>query len=174
MRGNRKQEDGVMEVRRMSKYFFNEANMISICPIEWEGKIVFRKISFAVPSEKWEGFKKSELFQNLNNYIENQGNFTNNFLYGAPKDTVKLEYKKAKDIFDNNTNPLVKDISVDEKGRVLQLREAKSPATLEMVQYYYYLGNYYKDKIDTKANMALCISAISTFVFIVFILLGLL
>lgn len=161
----------------MSRYFFDRANNIAVQKIKHDKRTVYRKIIFAVPEEKWEEFKNSELSQKLYAYIQSQstqGEFHNLIQGELTKETAESENVKAKDIFNANTNPQIKDIVVDERGEVLKLRDAEEPATLEMIQYYYHLGNLYKDKIDTKANIALALAAISAFVSAASVVLNLL
>lgn len=87
---------------------------------------------------------------------------------------AKEENVKSKHIFESRLNPSVKAITADENGVTFHVKDASEPATLEMVQYYYHLGNIYKDRICTKANVAMACAAISTIVSTLSIIISLL
>lgn len=88
---------------------------------------------------------------------------------------AKEENVKSKYIFERRMNPSVKYITEDDDGKkVHYLRDASEPATLEMVQYYYHLGNIYTDGVDTKANISIAVSIISAIVSITAIIVNLL
>lgn len=88
---------------------------------------------------------------------------------------AKEENVKSKHIFESRLNPSVKYITEDDDGKkVHYLRDASEPATLEMVQYYYHLGNIYTDGVDTKANISIAVSVISAIASITAIIVSLL
>lgn len=87
---------------------------------------------------------------------------------------AKEENAKSKEIFESRLNPNVKYITEDGNGKkVHYLRDASEPATLEMIQYYYHLGNIYTDGVDTKANISIACSIISAIVSITAIIVSL-
>lgn len=79
---------------------------------------------------------------------------------------MKLAYREnsnAKKVYEDHDNP-----SIEEKhDGWMKMRSPEDSATLWMVQYYYHLGNLYKDRIDTKANIAIVCATISVFASIV-------
>lgn len=165
------------EVRETSKYFLKEANEISLYPIfkDFEGTTLsFVKVSFAISAEKWEEFESSKLFKKLKKYIKNQCDFQNGIPNELTKERAKSENVRAKEIFDNNLNPNVEDVVEEHGGRAQICRDCKNPATLEMVQYYYHLGNLYTDDVNAKSNTAITIAVISVIVSIASIIISLL
>lgn len=161
----------------MSKYFLEEANEVSYYPIfkdYAENTLSFVKVSFAISAENWEEFCSSKLFKKLKKYVENQGDFQNYVPNELTKERAKSENVRSKEIFDNNLNPNVEDVVEKNGERVRIIRDCKNPATLEMVQYYYHLGNLYTDDVNNKSNIAITIAAISAFISIVAIIISLL
>ena len=74
----------------------------------------------------------------------------------------------AKKQYESHINPATERIEEGGPwGNAYYQRNPDSLATLWMVQYYYHLGNLYKDTIDTKATIAIICAAVSTFISIV-------
>lgn len=74
----------------------------------------------------------------------------------------------AREQYKSHIHPATERVETDEEGeKIFYQRDPDSPATLWMVQYYYHMGNLYKDTIDTKATIAIICAAVSALISIV-------
>lgn len=92
------------------------------------------------------------------------------------KHTIPEQAKETDDIakkqYESHINPATEQIEEGGPwGKTYHQRDPDSLATLWMVQYYYHLGNIYKDTIDTKATIAIVCAAASALISIVCLML---